>query len=75
MTLREKTISGLIWNSVDSFANQGVQLIIGILLARILSPREFGLIGMLTIFIAVSQSFIESGFSSALIRKKNCSQP
>lgn len=51
-----------------------MQFVVGIILARILSPREFGLIGMLTIFIAISQSFIDSGFSSALIRKKKCTQ-
>jgi O-antigen/teichoic acid export membrane protein len=72
--LKQKTIGGLFWSFIDSFANQGVQFVVGIILARILSPREFGLIGMLTIFIAISQSFIDSGFSSALIRKKDCSQ-
>ncbi len=74
MSLKQKTISGLLWSFIDSFANQGVQFVVGIVLARILSPREFGLIGMLTIFIAISQSFIDSGFSSALIRKKECTQ-
>lgn len=73
-SLKQKTIHGLLWSFIDSFANQGVQFLVGIILARILSPREFGLIGMLTIFIAISQSFINSGLSSALIRKKNCSQ-
>ena len=53
-------------------AGQGITFIVGIILARLLSPREFGLIGMITVFIAVSESFINSGFSSALIRKKNC---
>jgi O-antigen/teichoic acid export membrane protein len=72
MSLKEKTISGLFWSFSDSFASQGVQFIVGIVLARILSPKDFGLIGMLTIFIAVSQSFIDSGFTSALIRKNNC---
>ena len=43
-------------------------------MARLLSPREFGLMGMITVFIAVSQSFIDSGFTQALIRKKNCTQ-
>jgi teichuronic acid exporter len=43
-------------------------------MARLLSPREFGLIGIVTIFLALSQSFIDSGFTQALIRKKNCSQ-
>ena len=74
MSLKQKTINGLFWSFIDSFANQGVQFIVGIVLARILSPREFGLIGMLTIFIAISQSFVDSGFSNALIRKKNCTQ-
>lgn len=74
MTLKQKTITGTIWSFIDSFANQGIQFIAGIVLARILSPREFGLIGMLAIFIALSQSFVDSGFTNALIRKKNCTQ-
>ncbi len=74
MSLKQKTITGTIWSFIDSFANQGIQFIVGIILARILTPEEFGLIGMLTIFIAVSQSFIDSGFTNALIRKQNCSQ-
>ena len=74
MSLKQKTISGLIWSFVDTFAMQGIQFVVGIILARILSPREFGLIGMITVFIAVSQSFIDSGFGSALIRKKDCTQ-
>lgn len=73
MSLKQRTVSGLIWSFVDQFANQGITFVAGIILARILSPREFGLIGMITVFIAVSESFINSGFSSALIRKKNCS--
>ena len=72
MGLKEKTISGLFWSFTDSFTSQGIQFVAGIILARILTPREFGLIGMLTIFIAISQSFIDSGFSNALIRKKEC---
>ncbi|HBZ26118.1 MAG TPA: flippase [Rikenellaceae bacterium] len=74
MSIKEKTVNGLIWSFIDSFANFGIQFLIGVVLARILSPREFGLIGMLTIFIALSQTFIDSGFSTALIRKKNCTQ-
>lgn len=73
-SLKNKTVSGLLWSFVDNFANLGISFIVGIILARLLSPREFGLVGMLTIFIAISQSFIDSGFSQALIRKKNPSQ-
>lgn len=71
--LRHKTISGLFWSFIDNFSKLGIQFIVGVILARILSPREFGLIGMLTIFIAISQTFIDSGFRNALIRKKHCS--
>jgi len=73
-SLRQKTVSGLTWSFIDSISGQGIQFIVGIILARMLTPREFGLIGMITIFIAVSESFINSGFSSALIRKKECTQ-
>src|SRR5690606_18886547 len=72
MSLKQKTVSGLLWSFVDTMAGQGITFVVGIILARLLSPREFGLIGMLTVFIAVSQSFIDSGFSNALIRKKDC---
>jgi O-antigen/teichoic acid export membrane protein len=74
MSLKQKTVTGLFWSFIDSFASQGIQFIVGLILARLLSPREFGLIGILTIFIAISQSFIDSGFTSALIRKNNCTQ-
>jgi len=73
MSLKQKTVNGLIWSSIDNFANLGIQFIVGIILARVLTPREFGLIGMLMIFVAVSQSIVNSGFSQALIRKNDCS--
>ncbi len=72
MNLRQKTISGLTWSFLDNFIIQGVQFVVGIILARLLTPSEFGLIGMITIFIAVSQTFIDSGFSQALVRKQDC---
>lgn len=74
MSLKQKTITGLIWSFIDNIANTGISFVVGIILARILSPKEFGLIGMLTIFIAISQSFIDSGFRQSLIRKQNCTQ-
>lgn len=74
MTLKQKTVSGLVWSFIGSIAGQGITFIVGIVLARILSPREFGLIGMLAIFIAISESFIDSGFRQALIRKQNCTE-
>lgn len=72
--LKKKTILGLFWSFSDLLANQGIRFIIQIILARLLLPKDFGIIGMITVFIAVSQSIIDSGFSSALIREKNSSQ-
>ncbi len=74
MSLKQKTISGLTWSFLDTVTGQGISFIIGIIIARILSPREFGLIGMITVFIAISNSLVDSGFSQALIRKQNCTQ-
>lgn len=73
-SLKQKAVSGFFWSFIDSISKQGVTFIIGILLARLLSPREFGLIGMTTLFIAISQSMVDSGFSQALVRKLDCSQ-
>lgn len=73
-SLKKKTINGILWSAVDNFAGLGITFIVGIVLARLLTPAEFGLIGMLAIFIAVSESFINSGFSNALIRKKDATE-
>ena len=70
-SLKDKTIKGTIWAGLERFWIQGVQFLVMLIVARILSPKDYGLIGMLAIFIHVSQSLVESGFSQALIRKKN----
>lgn len=67
--LKEKTVKGLGWSLVDNLAGSGITFIVGLVLARLLSPEEFGVIGILMIFIAISNSIIDSGFSNALIRK------
>lgn len=53
---------------------QGITFIVGIILARLITPQEFGLVGMITIFIAISSSFVNSGFGNALIQKQNCTE-
>ena len=70
-SLKQKTKSGLLWSSIERFSNQGVQFVFSILLARILLPSDYGIIAMLSIFFAVAQTFIDSGFSSAIVRKKD----
>lgn len=72
MNLKEQTISGIIWSFADNSLTQVITFVVGIILARLLSPAEFGLVGMIGIFIAVGQAFVDSGFNQALIRKLNC---
>ncbi|MDE6695503.1 MAG: lipopolysaccharide biosynthesis protein, partial [Muribaculaceae bacterium] len=73
-SLKNKTINGTVWSSLERFSVQGIQFIVMIIMARILTPADYGLVGMLAIFIAVSQSLIDSGFSQALIRKQDRSE-
>ena len=57
------------WSSIDRFTTQGIQFVFSILIARLLSPSDYGVVAMLGIFLAVSQTFVDSGFGVALIRK------
>lgn len=68
-----KTIFAMFWSFFDMFSRQGISLIVQIILARILLPEHFGLIGMLYIFIALSQVLVNSGLDQALIREKKIS--
>ena len=69
--LKNKTIRGVGWSFADNIFNQGITFLVGLVLARLLTPEEYGLIGIITIFIAVFNSIVDSGFSNALIRKNN----
>lgn len=68
-SLKEKAVKGVFWSSIDRFSSQGIQFIFSILIARMLLPSDYGVIAMLGIFLAVSQSFIDSGFGTALVQK------
>jgi len=69
--LKQKTIKGVSWSLVEQILTRGVNFVIGIVLARLLSPTDYGLVGMMGIFLAISQLFIDGGLTSALIRTKN----
>jgi teichuronic acid exporter len=73
-SLKEKTVYALLWNLLDRFSQQICLLVIGIWLARLLSPADFGLIGTLSIFIALAPIFLDSGFSVALIRQEKLNE-
>ena len=72
-SLKDKTIKGTAWSAADAFLGQGVTFLVGIVLARLLSPEEYGLIGICLIFNTVLNGIVDSGFSNALIRKKDVS--
>ena len=70
-SLKSKTVKGLGWSALENVTKIGVTFIVSIILARLLSPDEYGLIGILTIFISVFNAIVDSGFTNALIRKKD----
>ncbi len=72
--LQQKTVRAISWSFFETVAQRGVQFVVGIVLARLLFPEQFGLIGMLAIFMAVAQSFLDSGFGAALIQKRDATQ-
>jgi len=68
-SLKDKSINGIGWSAADAFMGNGVTFLVGIVLARLLSPSEYGLIGIVTIFTTILTGIVDSGFSNALIRK------
>lgn len=70
-SLKSKTIRGAAWTGIERVANQTVGFLVSIILARLLAPSDYGVIGMLSVFLSISQLFIDAGFSSALIQKKD----
>ena len=72
--LKQKTKKGLYWSAAGNFANQGMRFVFGLILARLLSPDAYGVIGMLGVFMCVVSVFIDCGFSQALIAKQDRTQ-
>ena len=70
-SLKEKTATGLFWAAMNNGMMQLLNALIGIFLARLLMPEDYGLVGMLAIFSAIATTIQESGFTSALINKKD----
>lgn len=64
----------LLWSAIQQFATFGIQFILGIILARLLNPYDYGLIAMQGVFFAISNAFVDFGFEGALIQKKKCNR-
>ena len=69
--LKQQAFFATLWSAADVFLRQGLQLLVTIALARLLSPEEFGTVALLSLFIGLSSVLVDSGFSSALIQKQN----
>ncbi len=72
--LKQKAAAGMVWTALQKYAQMVIQFISGIILARLLTPYDYGCIGMLSIFMVLAETFIDGGFGSALIQKKNPTQ-
>ncbi len=72
--LRLKTATGVLWNFILQLSTRGINILVTLLLARFLTPNDFGLVAMMALFIAIATSLMDSGFKDALIRKKNATQ-
>lgn len=70
-SLKQKTVKGVGWSFADNIANQAITFLVGLVLARLITPEEYGLIGIILIFVAVFDSIVNCGFSNALIRKSD----
>ena len=72
-SLKVKTITSVVWSAIERFSVQGIQFLLTIIVARLISPFDYGLVAMLGIFLAIAQTFIDSGFSNALDIIYQCS--
>ena len=70
-SLKNKTVKGLGWSALDNAARYGMQFMIGIVLARLLSPDDYGLLGLVGIVTVICTALVNGGFTTALIRKKD----
>ena len=71
MSLRQQVISGVFWRMLERVSTQGISFVVMIVLARLLSPSDFGTVALLTVFISISNVLIEGGFGTALVQKRD----
>ncbi|RQE02077.1 lipopolysaccharide biosynthesis protein [Prevotella intermedia] len=73
-SLKQKAITGLKWTFLDQAGSLGISFVVGIVLARLLQPSEYGLLGMVTVFTAIATVFTDSGFGQAMVRKTDLTE-
>ncbi|MEG1749737.1 MAG: lipopolysaccharide biosynthesis protein [Tannerellaceae bacterium] len=70
-SIKQQAATSVLWSAIERFSVQGIQFVLSIVIARLLLPADYGLIAMLSIFMALAQSFIDGGFANALVQKKD----
>ena len=73
-SLKQKTVKGVAWTSLNKVLDLGFGFVIGVILARLLSPSDYGLLAMIAVFSAIAFTFLDSGFGNALIRKPDLNE-
>lgn len=66
---KQKAVNAVLWSTIERFSVQGINFVLGLLIARLVAPSDFGVIAMLAVFLAMANTFVDSGFANALIRK------
>lgn len=69
---RQKVVNSVKWTAIEKYSSQGIQFIVSIIMARLLTTAEYGIIGIISVFLSFSNMLIDSGLERALIHKKNC---
>lgn len=73
-SLKDKTAKGFLWSGIGTFVTQVMNMLFGIIIARILMPEDYGIVGLLIVFSSIATALQESGLTQALINKKDCQQ-
>ena len=72
--MKKKVVGGLFWKLLENGGAQGIQFVIAVILARLLTPAEYGVVGLIMIFITIANVFVQSGFGTALVQKKQADE-
>ena len=72
--LKQKVVKGTVWALFERFSNQIIMFVVGIVLARLLTPTDYGTVALLSLFLAIASVLADSGFGLALIQKKNVTE-
>ncbi|RLG49279.1 MAG: lipopolysaccharide biosynthesis protein, partial [Thermoproteota archaeon] len=70
-SLKKRTLKGIVWTAISNFGQQGIQFVVTIILARLLTPKDFGLVGIASIFIGLAAVVNQLGIGAALVQRKD----